>query len=332
MGTKELAEETGKTVAGPRNGLKAMEEIEQNLKDLKEKHSTIETEDEGEVIEGIDFNFEDKDPEDEIKMLRVKPNSNRVKIRRCRFRNKKSLDPALVISNSEEVIVEDCIFENMRGGDKREAIRIGGDGRESGLSLKCTVRRCIFRNNSGDDEVISIKSANNTIEECFFINNGSDDDDEVSGNVTVRHGGLAKIRHNYFKGKNGVRIYGYGNRVEFNCFDNNTADANDNKAKKRCPITLWWGEEKYDPNWVPDKDEGEGASKPSEKFDNSKEGTHTVYARAVGTVIRGNEFKKCNSTIVEVKDGNEKDEEPIDTQRGHSEENVEKFSFEKNEE
>src|SRR5215217_2018364 len=307
MGTKEVSEE--KNVAGPRNGLKAMEEIEQNLKDLKERHSTLEVGDKDEVIEGIDFNFEDKNSEDEIKMLKVKSksfeeiNTHRIKIRRCRFRNKKSLDPALVISNSKEVIVEDCIFENMRGGDKREAIRIGGDGRESGLSLKCTVRRCIFRNNSGDDEVISIKSANNTFEECFFINNGSDDDDKVSGNVTVRHGGLATIRHNYFKGKNGVRIFGYGNRVEYNCFDNNPADDNNDKAKKRCPITLWWGEEKYDPNWVPDKGEGEGASKPSEKFDSSGIGTHTKYARAVRTVIRGNEFKNCNSTIVEVKDG-----------------------------
>lgn len=319
-----------KIVAGPRNGLKTMKEIEQNLNDLKERDSPKEAEKEGEVIERIDFNFEGKSRDSsKSKMLRVKPNSEGVIIRRCRFRNKANEDPALVIA-AKNVVVEECIFENMKGEDKREAIRIADDGRDSGVSLNCTIRRCIFRNNSGDDEVISIKSANNTIEDCFFINNGSDEDDEVSGNVTVRHGGLTKIRHNYFEGKNGVRIYGYGNRVEFNCFKDNPAKADDDKEKTRSPIGLWWGEEDYDPNWVPDKGEGEWASKPSEEHDKSRIGTHTVYARAVGTVIRGNEFKNCKSTIVEVKGG--RDKEPKDTKIGHNEENVEKFTFEKNEE
>src|SRR5919109_3301846 len=133
------------TIVGPRNGL-TMEIIEQNLKDLKKEDSPREAEEKGEVIEGIDFNFEGKSGGG-AKMLRVRPDSDGVIIRRCRFRNKAIEDPALVISNSKNVVIEDCIFENMEGGNKREAIRIAGDGSESGLSLKCRVRRCIFRNN-----------------------------------------------------------------------------------------------------------------------------------------------------------------------------------------
>lgn len=154
MVTELLKEET---IAGPRNGL-TIQEIEQKLEDLEEVNFQKEADEEGQVIEGLDFNFENQNG-DGSKMLRVKPNSDRVVIRRCRFRNKHNEDPALVIANSKNVVVEDCIFENMRGGDKREAIRIAEDGRESGMSLKCTIRRCIFRNNSGDDEIISIKSA-----------------------------------------------------------------------------------------------------------------------------------------------------------------------------
>lgn len=199
METESLKEET---IAGPRNGI-TVEIIEQNLKDLEERDSPDRSEKEGQVIEGKDYDFNGKSG----RMLRVR--HDKVKIRNCKFRNNKG-EPALVIANSKDVVVEDCIFEDITagGGTNREPLRIAEDGSESGLSLNCTVRRCIFRNNSADDEIISIKSANNTIEDCFFINN--------DGNLTVRHGGLATIHHNYLQGKNGVRIYGYGNRVEYN--------------------------------------------------------------------------------------------------------------------
>jgi hypothetical protein len=238
-------------IAGPRNGL-TMEIIEQNLKDLKKEDSSREASDKGQVIEGIDFDFDDKSG-DPAKMLRVKPGSDGVIIRRCRFRNKKIEDPALVIADSKNVVVEDCIFEKMEGGNKREAIRIAGDGSESG----------------------AIKSVGNTIEDCFFINN--------DGNVTVRHGGLTTIRNNYFKGKNGVRIHGYGNHVEYNHFEDNSTTDN-----SRSPISLWWGDDDKDPNW-------DDFDKPSGK----KGHTHHVYAQTVDTVIRGNEFKNCEKTIAE---------------------------------
>jgi hypothetical protein len=171
-------------------------------------------------------------------------------------------------------------------------------------SLVCplnAVRRCIFRNNTGDDEIISIKSAENTIEDCFFIKN--------DGNLTVRHGGLTKIQHNYFEGKNGVRIHGYGNRVEYNRFkDNSTTD------EKRSPISLWWGDADKDPYWDwEDKDKG--ISKPSGSKGSD---THHVYAQTVDTVIRGNEFENCSNTIVEVEEKGSK--KPMNTKKENNRE------------
>jgi hypothetical protein len=284
MGTKLLK---GETIAGPRKGI-TIEEIEKNLEDLPRVKSEREAKKAEEVIEGLDFNFGGKEG-DKSKMLIVPRDCDKVTIRRCWFRNKANEDPALVIA-SKNVVVEECIFENMTGGDAREAIRIAYDGRDSGVLLNCRVTRCVFRNNSGDDEIISIKSTGNTIEDCFFINN--------DGNVTVRHGGSTEIHHNYFKGNNGVRIHGYGNLVEYNYFEDNKSDTED-KENMRCPISVWWGDKDYDPNWIPDDKEGEKASRPSDKFDMSGEGTHSMYARAVGTVIRGNRFKNCKNTIVD---------------------------------
>jgi hypothetical protein len=285
-----------------------MRELDEKLKNgLTRVTRPHESDSEGQVIERKEYDFNGRDG----RMLRVRHDN--VKIKNCKFRNNRG-EPVLVIANSKNVEIEDCIFENITagGGTNREALRIAEDGGESGLSLKCTVRRCIFRNNSAEKEIISIKSANNTIEDCFFINN--------DGNVTVRHGGLTKIRHNYFLGKNGVRIYGYGNRVEYNCFEDNSG------SERVGPIGLWWGDKdkNKDPNWEWE-DEDKMISKPSEE----PNGNHSVYARAVDTVIKGNEFKNCNNDIVEVRDG--RSEEPKGTKREHNE-NVEKFIFEKNEE
>jgi hypothetical protein len=307
MGTELLKKE----IAGPRNGIKAMEKIKQKLrKGLTKVKSTTKSKKKGQVIEGLDFNFEGvKRGAKRSYMLYVPPDRDGVKIRRCYFHNKANEGPALAISVSKNVVVEDCIFENITGKDEREPIRIG-DGSESGLSLKCTVRRCIFRKNSGDAEIISIKSAENTVEDCFFINN--------DGNLTVRHGGLTKIRHNYFEGENGVRIHGYGNRVEYNCFKDNSATDD-----KRSPISLWGGKEPKDPNWVwVDKDKR--ISKP--KGGKPAKKSHKKYAQTIDTVIRGNEFKNCENTIVRVED--KKTKEPMNTKDEKNKVDVQKFTFE----
>jgi hypothetical protein len=304
--SEKPAVEAEKIVAGPSNGLKTMEELDERLRNgLTRVTRPDESDSAGQVIERKDYDFNGGNG----RMLRVRHDN--VKIRNCKFRKNRG-EPVLVIANSKNVEIEDCIFEDITagGGTNREPLRIGEDGGESGLSLECKVRRCIFRNNSADKEIISIKSANNTIEDCFFINN--------EGNVTVRHGGLTKIRHNYFLGKNGVRIYGYGNRVEYNCFEDNSG------SERVGPIGLWYGDDDKDPNWEWE-DRDKMISKPSE----DPNGNHDVYARAVDTVIKGNEFKNCNNDIVEVEDGNSR--EPKGTKREHNE-NVEKFTFEKNEE
>jgi hypothetical protein len=306
MVTKEVSEEDN--VAGPRNGLKTMKELDEKLKNgLTKIKKPDESKKDGETIEGKLYDFEGENG----RMLRV--HHDNVKIRNCKFRDNKG-EPVLVIANGKNVVVEDCIFEDItaKEGDNREPLRIGEDGSESGVSLNCTVRRCIFRNNSAEAEIISIKSVDNTIEHCFFINN--------DGNLTVRHGGRTRIRNNYFTGNNGVRIYGYGNRVENNCFEENSG------TESRTPIGLWYGNRDYDENWIEDKSESKWGSKPT-----GNKNKQDQYARAVLTVIRGNEFKKsCTRTIADVKDG--KSKEPQDTKRGRNEEELEKFTFEKNEE
>jgi hypothetical protein len=310
-------------IAGPRGGAtieEMMNKIRNKLKkDMKKVDSQQKSKKKGQVIEGLDFNFGSKKKGSKrSKMLQVQPGHDGVVIKRCWFHNKPNNDPALVIRYSKNVIVQDCVFENMEGGDGREAIRIAENGRESGVPLNCKIKNCIFKNNSGDDEVISIKSANNTIEDCFFIDNGSDDDDDVSGNLTVRNGGGTIIRHNYFKGKNGVRIYGYGNRVEYNCFVDNPSE-----SKQRSPISLWSGNKDKDENWKWTKKNGKKVAEPK-----GKKGKRTVgYAQAVDTVIRKNEFKGCRNRIVEVKT-KKTSREPIGTKQENNE-GVEKFTFEK---
>jgi hypothetical protein len=308
MVTNEPALEAENLVAGPSNGLKTMEELEERLRNGLDKVTSPDRSDSvGQVIERKDYDFSGRNPG---RMLRVKHDN--VKIRNCKFRNNKG-QPAVVIANAKNVVIEDCIFENItvRDGTNREPLRIGEDGGESGMELKCKVRRCIFRNNTAEAETISIKSANNTIEHCFFINN--------DGNLTVRHGGRTIIHHNYFRGNNGVRIYGYGNRVEYNCFENNSGGEN------RSPIGLWYGNEDKDQNWEWE-DEEKMISRPK---GGDPRGNHDEYARAVDTIIKGNEFKNCNNDIVEVKDGRSR--EPKRT-KSEDNEKVEKFTFEKNEE
>jgi hypothetical protein len=300
-------------IAGTRNGL-TIEKIEQivNSSPLKKVTSPMKKdsdEDNGKVIEGLDFDFSHVDKNaDKSHMLQVIGRKN-VTIRRCIFHNKPNEGLALIVkgSGTENVTVEDCIFENLNyhKKDKGEAMRIG-ESTDSGLVLGVIVRRCIFRNNSGDPEVVSVKAVGNTVEDCFFIDN--------EANLTVRHGGLTKIHHNHFKGTNGVRIHGYRNYVNYNCFENNTATNEENK--ERSPITLRWGKVDKDPNW-------DAFNKPSNKVGSP----HSEYAETVDTIVEGNEFKNCNNTITEVKKGDGVDKPPKNTTDVNNKK-VEKFTYE----
>ena len=231
----------------------------------------------GIVIEGFDFSVDNKD----VKMLNVTDCKN-VTIRRCKFSGKKLIDVALNITGekTKNVIVEYCIFENMdtdldNGG---EPLRLG-NSQYSGCVYDSIVRKCIFRNLTADPETISIKSVGNIVEDNFFIENEC--------NVTVRHGGIAKIRNNSFKGKGGIRLMGYNNVVYDNVFEDNPGD-----PEKFSPIVIGYAVQAKDPNW-------NKVNEPSGKAGSS----HAIYAQNVDNEIYGNRFNKnCKITLFYRKD------------------------------
>ena len=206
-------------ITGPRNGITA-EKIEQEINSKQLKPVTKEGKSfSGKkqiTIEGFDFTVND-DKENDGKQLQVE-DCEEVTIQYCKFRDKTTRGQGLNIvgDKTKKVTVQYCIFENFsfKESNGGEPLRLG-ESKYSGCVFECIVKNNIFRNLKSDPECISIKSCNNIIEDNFFIDNES--------NVAVRHGGLAIIRHNYFKGTNGVRIHGYGNYVGYNCFEDNSA-------------------------------------------------------------------------------------------------------------
>lgn len=222
------------------------------------------------TIEGFDFTVNKTD----VKMCTVTDCEN-VTIRRCIFRDKDTLGVALNVTGAKtkKVLIEYCLFENLTFDDDNggEPLRLG-ISQHSGCIFECTVRNCIFRKLEADPETISIKSCNNIVEDCYFINNKS--------NVTVRHGGLAKIRHNYFKDKGGIRLYGYGNEISNNLFEDNPGE------EKYAPIIVANGNKLRDPNWEDEKT-------PSGREGNS----HAIYAQNKDNKIHGNRFRNCKITL-----------------------------------
>jgi hypothetical protein len=266
-------------IAGPRNGITA-EKIEQNIKNAKLQKITSGKSYKGKkniTIQGFDFRSND----DGGKQCAVTDCEN-ITIKNCIFGNKTTLGQGLNVTGpkTKKVTIENCIFENMSYTESNgaEPCRLG-NSQFSGISFECTVRNCIFRNLNSDPEAISIKSCKNVIEDNFFFNNKS--------NVTVRHGGLTTIQHNYFKGTGGVRLHGYGNKVLYNCFEDNAT-----KEDSFNPIVVRYGNKDKDPNF---KD----VKTPSEKEGSS----HAIYAQTVDNEIKGNEFKNCKKTIIDLEKG-----------------------------
>jgi hypothetical protein len=269
-------------------------------RDLKDgnEYRRPETKDGVPTIEGYDFTKVDRD-----KQLRLVDEQN-VVIQYCKFGKKSKPGQGLEITGGEtrNVTVRFCIFEGFTStvSNGGEPLRLG-NSQHSGIEFGCVVKNNIFRKcTQKDPEMISIKACSNTIEDNFFIDNTT--------NVTVRHGGLNKIQHNYFKGDHGVRIHGAGNYVGYNCFEDNRED------KKLSPITVRWGSEKKDLHWENNRPKG----KPGDG--------HNESAPARDTKIEENEFKNCKVTIIDFKDSDE-DEKPEGTQK-HNNKEVKEFTFE----
>lgn len=200
-------------VAGPRNGI-TVKKIEDEIfkKPLERPKSGMSVKGKkNTVIEGLDFRGLN---EDGGKQLAIS-DCEELTIRRCAFGKKTTLGVALNITGAKlkRVIVEYCLFEDMTYTESNggEPCRLG-NSQFSGCVFESTVRKSIFRNLKSDPEAISIKSVGNTVEDCFFIANNA--------NVTVRHGGMTTIHHNYFQTSGGIRLHGYGNKVKYNAFEN----------------------------------------------------------------------------------------------------------------
>jgi hypothetical protein len=193
----------------------------------------------------------------------------------CKFHDKDTKGVGLKIAGPEtkKIVVDNCEFYKLTYDQENggEPVRIG-NSHSSGVWFDCTVRNCYFHDLKADPETVSIKSCGNVIENCKHEN--------CKSSFVIRHGGLAKIRNNRFKGEGGIRIYGYGNEITGNHFE-------DNQSDRFPPITLGWGNEEKDPNFIaPDKPSGrEGES-------------HSAYAQINKNTIKDNTYNNCSRTII----------------------------------
>lgn len=221
------------------------------------------------LIRNCDFSYDKSD----TTMLTLS-NCKGFRVENCKFHSKRTKGLGLKIAGTGSGEVVGCEFYDLTFSDANggEPVRIG-NSHSSGVTFKVTFRDNYFHNLAADPETISIKCVGATVEYNTFENNKS--------NVTVRHGGFATIRNNLFKGSGGIRVYGYGNVIENNHFQ-------DNKDSKYVPLTLGAGTVAKDPNFTaPDKPSG-------------KEGTsHAEYAQINHNTIRNNTFKNCSKTVVQ---------------------------------
>jgi poly(beta-D-mannuronate) lyase len=193
----------------------------------------------------------------------------------CKFHDKDSKGVGLKIAgeDTKRIVVDNCEFYDLtyskdNGG---EPIRIG-NSHSSGVWFDCTVRNCYFHNLKADPETVSIKSCGNVIENCKHEN--------CKSSFVIRHGGFAKIRNNRFKGEGGIRIYGYGNEITGNHFE-------DNQSERFPPITLGAGDVEKDPNFS-------ASDKPTGREGSS----HSNYAQINNNTIKDNTYQNCKRTIV----------------------------------
>ena len=196
------------------------------------------------------------------------------KIEGCKFhdKNTKGLGLKIAGENTKRVHVDNCEFFKLTFSDANggEPMRIG-NSHSSGVWFDCLVTNCYFHDLAADPETISIKSCGNKVE--------FNTQENCKSSFVIRHGGFTTIRNNLFKGEGGIRIYGYGNVIENNHFQ-------DNKSAKFPPITLGAGNVAKDPNFTaPDKPTG-------------KEGkSHANYVQINHNTIRNNTYQNCTTRI-----------------------------------
>jgi parallel beta-helix repeat protein len=186
-----------------------------------------------------------------------------------KFHGKRSEGCAVKVdgdADKEENIPRGNSFEGCEWYDLRspceEPLRIG-DSRRSHLSYDTTVSNCIFRDLQADEETISIKSCDNTIENCQHRN--------CKSSITIRHGHSNTIEGNTFIGPDGgIRVWGKDNSILGNTFKENSSD-------KHFPLRVLNG----------NTDEEPQGGNP-----------HTAHAQVRDNEISGNTFDNCRKCVL----------------------------------
>lgn len=201
-------------------------------------------------------------------------NLRNCKFVKCKFHGKSTVGVAMNMTgpNTKNNLFSECEWYDLSysSGNGGEPLRLG-NSQHSGIKFDCIVRNCYFHDLKADTETISIKTCGNLVEGCRHENNNS--------SIVVRHGGLATIRGNRFKGTGGIRVYGYGNIIENNHFEGN-------QSTKWPPIILGYANAQKDPNWT-------SVSQPSNREGRS----HALYAQINANRIVNNIYKDCKVTV-----------------------------------
>lgn len=102
-------------------------------------------------------------------------------------------------------------FSGSNGG---EAIRFGDSNRQN-IDAFGIIERNLFESNTGDVEVISVKSSSNIIRYNTLRDN--------VGSIVLRHGDDNKVEGNFLlDGENGIRFYGDNHKIINNYFSGNS--------------------------------------------------------------------------------------------------------------
>jgi hypothetical protein len=108
-------------------------------------------------------------------------------------------------------------FENA-GGNGAETIRFGLSGLSMSEGLG-VIEHNLFVRCTGENELISVKSGANTIRYNTFL-------DSPRAQLTLRHGNENLVYGNYFRGTDGMRVFGDRHQVFSNYLQGNTGGIN----------------------------------------------------------------------------------------------------------
>lgn len=122
----------------------------------------------------------------------------------------------------ENHIIKQCIFKNfiIKATNGGEAVRCATSSFEKQKS-NCLIDSCYFEKCNGDPEVVSLKCSAITVRKCIFKNN--------TGRLVFRHGNECIADNCFFSGR-GLRVYGDNHKFLNIQLDNEANLLLDNKS------------------------------------------------------------------------------------------------------